>query len=349
MKTLKRTAYSLAAISGLILSVTISCAVSTQEVNCTEENHPNFRVQFINEHVGWIIGAHLFHTTDGGNTWTAIRYKNCNDLIKARDGPEYRKHYVQFVDETWGWRKSPIDANSVQYTENGGLSWGDPLKISDDFRGSGLIFSSRKKGWAIGQNIAVTTDGGSTWRPEASLAGLSLRCPFSLDPDHIWLANYWGVIAHTSDAGKTWRLEHTPLKNIRSIFFITADKGWVVGDDGLIAKTDNGGSDWTVYQAPASYNSWQDTVLLDVFFLTPDLGWIVGFDGVVLITTDGGNHWVRARTSTRAQLSSVRFVNASRGWAVGGYPRPIFSRRYSPGVVIETVDGGKTWTEVMLH
>src|SRR5262245_43085178 len=303
MKTLKRTAYSLAAISGLILSVTISCAVSTQEVNCTEENHPNFRVQFINEHVGWIIGAHLFHTTDGGNTWTAIRYKNCDDLIKARDGPEYRKHFVQFVDESWGWRNSPVDSNSVQYTENGGLSWSDPLKINAFPGGSGLIFSSRKKGWVLGENIAVTKDGGLTWRKEAFLAGLFLRYPFSLDSDHIWLANDGDTIAHTSDGGKTWRKEHTPLKYIRSIFFITADKGWVVGDNGLIATTENGGSDWITYKTQEAHNFLQDTTLLDIFFLTPDLGLIVGFDGVVLLTTNGGKEWVRARNPISARLS----------------------------------------------
>lgn len=349
MIILKSIAYLLALASGLILSVTISCTVYTHEDRCSDDNYPNFRVQFINERVGWIIGPHIFHTTDGGNTWAAIRYKNCIDLIKARDGPGYRKHHVQFVDETWGWRRSPIDYNLVQYTNNGGLSWSDPLKISDDFRGSGLIFSSREKGWVLGENVAATTDGGLTWRQEASLAGLNLSYPFSLDRDHIWLANYWGVIAYTSDGGKTWRIEHAPLKNIRSIFFITTKKGWAVGEDGLIAKTENGGVDWTAYQAPVSNDSWQGTTLLDVFFLTPDLGWIVGYDGVVLLTTDSGNHWVRAMTSIRAQFSSVRFVNPSRGWAVGGYPRPIISDRKLPGVVIETIDGGKTWKEVTFH
>jgi photosystem II stability/assembly factor-like uncharacterized protein len=178
MTLIKSIAYLLAVVSGLIFSVSISYAVSTQKDGCSADSYPNSRVQFINERVGWIIGPHLFHTTDGGATWTAIRYKNCIDMIRSRDGPEYRKHYVQFVDEIWGWRKSPIDDNSVQFT------------------------------------------------------------------------------------------------------------------------------------------------------------------------VDGGNHWVRARTSTPASLSSVRFVNASRGWAVGGYPRPIFSRRSSPGAVIETVDGGKSWKQV---
>lgn len=350
MNLLKGIAYLLAVVTGLIFSVSISCAVSTQEVKCTDENYPNFRVQFINERMGWILGPHHFQTTDGGTTWAAIRYENCIDMIKSRDGPEYRKHYVQFVDEIWGWRINPIDSNSVQYTDNGGLSWSNPLKISGDFPvGSGLIFSSREKGWLLGENIVVTTDGGLTWRKESSLAGLFLRHPFSLDSDHIWLANDGDTIAHTSDGGKTWRKEHTPLKNIRSIFFITANKGWAVGNDGLIAKTEDGGVNWRLYQAPASDDSWQGKTLLDVFFLTPELGWIVGYRGIVLLTTDGGDHWVSARTSTPATLSSVRFVNASRGWAVGGYPRPTFARRSPPGVIIETVDGGKTWKAVTFH
>src|SRR5262245_62146978 len=108
MILIKSAAYLMAVVSGLIFLVSISCAISSQEDGCSDDNYPNYRVQFINEHVGWIIGPHLFHTTDGGTTWTMIRYKNCIDLIKSRDGPEYRKYYVQFVDEAWGWRKKPI-------------------------------------------------------------------------------------------------------------------------------------------------------------------------------------------------------------------------------------------------
>jgi photosystem II stability/assembly factor-like uncharacterized protein len=108
MVLIRSVASLLVVVSGPIFLIGISCAVSTKESECLDDNYPNFRVQFINERLGWIIGPHLLRTTDGGATWDTIRYKNCVDLIKARDGPESRKHYVQFVDQTWVGEKARL-------------------------------------------------------------------------------------------------------------------------------------------------------------------------------------------------------------------------------------------------
>jgi photosystem II stability/assembly factor-like uncharacterized protein len=132
---------------------------------------------------------------------------------------------------------------------------------------------------------------------------------------------------------------------MRTIFFISAVKGWVVGDDGLIATTTNGGDDWTRVSAPVPYDSQRGirTTLLDVFFQAPDIGWITGYDGAVFSTTNGGQTWTRIPSPTHAPLSSIRFADESRGWAVGGNAEPAMPIGQPSNVVIETTDGGRTW------
>jgi photosystem II stability/assembly factor-like uncharacterized protein len=58
----------------------------------------------------------------------------------------------------------------------------------------------------------------------------------------------------------------------------------------------------------------------------------VGERGHVVISSDNGNTWTQALTPTRALLTAVSFVDAQHGWAVG-----------HDGVIMATVDGGKTW------
>jgi photosystem II stability/assembly factor-like uncharacterized protein len=60
----------------------------------------------------------------------------------------------------------------------------------------------------------------------------------------------------------------------------------------------------------------------------------VGDRGAVLLSDDGGVHFHHAkRVPTRATLTSVSFVNASIGWAVGHW-----------GIILRTDDAGETWS-----
>jgi photosystem II stability/assembly factor-like uncharacterized protein len=318
--------------------------VRLQSGKIPSKSYPNLRVQFFDEHTGVIIGPRVFHTKDGGESWSIIDYVRASDSFKARDGPKHAKYLMQFVDPEWAWRISPFDAESVEYSKDGGRSWSEPIRTGVKSRSS-IVFVTRGTGWVLGDIPVVTSDGGQTWRQETVLANLRLQYPYFLDPNHGWLANYWGVIARTTDGGQTWSIFRSPLKQVRSLFFITQERGWAVGDDGLVASTENGGVNWTVRESPAPYDTGRKarTELLDVFFLTADLGWIVGQNGLILITTDGGQNWNRVSTPTLAQLSSVRFTDALHGWAVGGDPTPVVPVTPPSNVVLETSDGGRTW------
>jgi photosystem II stability/assembly factor-like uncharacterized protein len=58
----------------------------------------------------------------------------------------------------------------------------------------------------------------------------------------------------------------------------------------------------------------------------------VGERGLIALSDDGGRSWQQAPTPTSVSLTTVRFVDARRGWAVG-----------HGAVVLATEDGGRTW------
>jgi photosystem II stability/assembly factor-like uncharacterized protein len=59
----------------------------------------------------------------------------------------------------------------------------------------------------------------------------------------------------------------------------------------------------------------------------------VGERGLVLLSDDNGQHWRQAVVPVSVSLTSVRFADATSGWAVG-----------HAGVVLATRDGGESWT-----
>src|SRR5437588_231567 len=149
---------------------------------------------------------------------------------------------------------------------------------------------------------------------------------------------------------------------LHSVFFVGGGRGWAVGGSGVQLETRDGGEHWEARRPPV------EDALKDVFFTDAQTGWIVGAGATVLYTSDGGTTWragtvngslaqfaLRAATRAREQdgassdstptaskptvesqaslrVNAVSFVDARRGWAVG-----------VGGLVLATVDGGRTW------
>jgi len=57
-----------------------------------------------------------------------------------------------------------------------------------------------------------------------------------------------------------------------------------------------------------------------------------GGSGVILSTTNGGQAWARGTSGTASSLNSLKFINASSGWAVG-----------DSGTILQTDNGGISW------
>lgn len=332
-------------MAGALLLVITSCFASMQNGGNSAHNYPYFRVQFIDKQTGWIIGPRLLFTANAGNTWSIIEPPRVGDSIRAEDGPEFAKYLVHFVDAEWGWRVSPFDIEAVEYSANRGASWSEPIKTGVKRRS--LVFIDRKVGWVLGERVVGTHDGGRTWLEEPSLKGLELEYPYFLNPTYGWLASRYGVLARTSDGGKSWTVERSLPKGVRTIFFLTPTHGWAVGENGLIASSQNGGVDWKAQQVsiPFDQTFGERARLLDVFFLTAEQGWVVGHNGLILVTTDSGRNWQPASSPTRSPLSSIRFIDPLHGFAVGGNAEPAIPAGSPSHLVIESKDGGRTWQE----
>lgn len=334
-------------IASLLLSVFMACGPGSAIDNeWSVKDYPNVRIQFVDYEVGFIVGPRLIRTVDAGNSWLITEYQRIEDALRAEGNLESYTHDVQFIDRDWGWRLSQFDKNAVEWTADSGHTWSPPISFGPNVYQRSLVFVSRDRGWVLGeQKVVKTNNRGKDWIAEESLTGLSLQLPTFLDSNHIWLASKQGVIARTVDGGEHWSINHDLPKNVTSIFFITPLMGWLVGEAGLIARTEDGGVHWLKQDIslPYDHNRKASTTLMDVFFINSERGWICGDDGLVLGTTDSGRTWTTTMNTTRGKLVSIRFVDPSRGWAVGGFPEPSLPTMRPSNVVVETTDGGKTW------
>ena len=93
---------------------------------------------------------------------------------------------------------------------------------------------------------------------------------------------------------------------------------------------------------PAAFH--EDANLFDVCFVDTRHGWAVGDRGTILHTADGGQSWAVQSSPVACRLESVQFINAQRGWVVGGYTTPYTHR--AVGVLLKTEDGGQSWARL---
>ncbi len=85
-----------------------------------------------------------------------------------------------------------------------------------------------------------------------------------------------------------------------------------------------------------------DAALLAANFVNATEGWVVGERGVIWHTHDAGTTWQQQDSRVACALRGVFFLDPMHGWAVGGETKPF--GQGTAGVVLQTVDGGATWT-----
>ena len=164
------------------------------------------------------------------------------------------------------------------------------------------------------------------------LFGLSMNPE---NPKEIWVAggccqpcNPEALIAHTQDAGVTWNVKTSIVKETRTenilidpgalpdtgrfhTIQIMGSDGWVAGRGGGLMRTQNGGETWT------SSSTGTRTALTDLHFIDRLRGWMVGFHGAVLKTNDGGVTWESSSAGTRNDLFGIFFLDPDQGWIAG--------------------------------
>ena len=323
---------------------------------------------------GWVValspsaallggdGGRVARTFDGGASWQSS-WRTTADFSGTLDA-------VQFLSATTGWAAG--SGGEILKTTNGGSSWtAQASETTEDI--SKVDFIDVREGWAVGKQGAIvhTADGGATWTPQASGITDDLGGVAFADSQHGWAVggtvdqygdSSTGVILATSDGGQHWAKQATPIADaaLSDVVFADARRGWavgeVVGDSSanvtVILATKDGGATWTKqlqYMPPITGNTSQG-VLTSIACIDATHLVAVGSDSSsteIFRTSNGGVTWTRFVPPASwgpyplLYLTDVVFVDATHGWAVC----PSSISGLGAGIVLETTDGGISWTK----
>jgi len=173
----------------------------------------------------------------------------------------------------------------------------------------------------------------------------------AITPEKAIIVGYGGKILSTSDAGRNWSVVPSGTdKAIYKVAMVDESNGWAVGQTGLVLKTSDGGKTWQ------KLDPGTPTTLFSLWALSPERMVAVGEKATIVSTSDGGATWTTTKFEAKPaetgsdeamvglsddeiiaqdpSLYDVRFVGEDRGWIVGEF-----------GKILQTTDGGKTWTE----
>lgn len=288
---------------------------------------------FTDSNNGWAVGLNgtILKTTNGGGDWTSHSLSSENNLF-----------HVTFIDAKTGW----VDGYDTNYsaisykTTDGGKTW-----ISKLVGKNRIYFINKNIGWAIGNGIYKTINGGESWFLQSiadSIADYVLSDIFFTDENNGVAvgggSGYryfdWGYILRTTNGGDTWtpQLNRYEFHSLNSVFFIDAKNGWAVGgvnwgifESSAFLRTTDGGETWIEQPSEISHP------LSGVYFTDANNGLVVGTSGTILRTTNGGKNWVLQTSGTSVSLSAVSFADANNVIVVG-----------SNGKILRSTNGGAT-------
>lgn len=263
-------------------------------------------IRFTDQYNGWGVGRDgiMMRSTDGGVTWKQQQYSTA----AYRTTPLTS---IFFVDRDCGW--FAVGANSTIFrTVDGGNTWASTRVDTSDIELRDVVFTDRQHGCAVGNigtpvsssptksgtgAIAMTWNGGSSWRITRVDSVESFSRVFFVDSANGWAAAEAGTIYATVDGGLNWfRQETGTAATVLSLFFTDKWTGWAVVDRPnvltgtdqfhMILHTADGGGHWA--QQKQSVTLANLTILLDVFFVDRNNGWAVGTNGTIWRTSSGG-------------------------------------------------------------
>ena len=202
--------------------------------------------------------------------------------------------------------------------------------------------------------VLRTSNGGRTW--DRRIVGSEndwFYDIFSLDIQTAWIAGYAGAVLKTTDAGETWKRQHTPTQSaLLEIQFADKDTGWAMGEDGHILRTIDGGAHWEENSVPA--RKW----LRALDFYDKRNGWVVGEDAEAYQTTDGGTTWkprrskvlasVHIQPNSVATFQTVKFISGKIGFIAAKVVVKEQSSSQDQGMILKTEDSGFTWTTIIV-
>ena len=299
------------------------------------------------------VGARgiVMRSEDGGGTWTSQRrgptlnavtlvaasattfvVPHAQGLLRSVDRgktftrpklPEKTRALIgaAFADSLHGIAVGAI--GQILRTDDGGATWlkSDSLTRRNlrtaafaDSRTAVAIgaFNPRGNGYDNGPALFRTTDGGTTWLPLEGTRAPLLDIQF-LGASLGIAVGAAGVVARSTDAGKTWtRLVQDETRTMLSGLALLDPSTWIViGLDGTILRTRDAGTRWSRIPSGATER------LSAISFADATHGMAVGYSNTILVTDDGGVTWRSQSLDLAVHLLGVRMVNTTTAYVTG--------------------------------
>ena len=179
---------------------------------------------------GWVIGfsyssGSLYHTTDGGGTWTVA--------------PGFQGAYFALDIEgnnIWAQNVSGTYYRSTDY----GSTWIQGDLPGSNYQISDIDFVNESIGYAVGWwgEAFRSNDGGITWdilpTPNSDDKFTDI---YLLSANELWVSTTNGVAYYSATGGQSWSvmdIGSTSFGNFRSIVAVQGGDAWTIGDQGYI-------------------------------------------------------------------------------------------------------------------
>jgi len=244
------------------------------------------------------IAGRVFKTSDGGATWALQQTPVKRNLFK-----------IAFVSPQRGTAVG--DFGAIVHTEDGGTTWTEivlpeDFKLPDSALDSGVLpndallygmsFVDENHGWIAGEfgTILATTDGGTTWKQQASGLESTLFGIHFSDANTGLAVGIDSVILRTDDGGTTWKPLKSPFQE-RSYYEVglSGPYAWIVGGQGTILVSSDGGKEWAEFKTPIQFASeWFRGVSM-----VGDRGFLVGGAGLIYRTDGAQAKLLRAEST----------------------------------------------------
>lgn len=286
--------------------------------------------------------AHVWHTVDGGQTWTSSQEFRLDVDQYGEPYPSefYVPQQMQFIDRQTGWLSAAVSYNMnaarplLFHTTDGGETWqtvNSRIELPNNCLGVGFVFIDSQTGWMGGNcfvqqivsnkisffvlpdgwGIYKTLDGGSSYEQKTFL-------PI---PEEFQQLN---LLQQEGNCGEI-RLESF-AEDVIGIEWGCSIFTPLGPDFRYFAFSGDNGQTWA---------SWKSTG--NEFFLDADHGWRLLSSGELQQTTDSGANWITIKNVTWDD-AEFDFVSEQEGWA-------IVSTQYAK-LLLYTANGGKTWQDL---
>lgn len=282
-----------------------------------------YPLNFLNKDTGYVSALtiaeafqqYIFRTTDGGNSWII-------DTVQGGISSIIYQIIPLCYDTLIGL------GHSVYKSFDHGRTWNNifPSQSSDPIFDICILDNSN---WILadGTRIIRTADGGMTWQEVYAFFGMAVFDQLSFPSSTTGYAvagmysDYggYGAIVKTTDGGNSWVLlnpepwksNHTDLKEIAKLQFLTEEVGYMFMH-GSLYKTEDGGNNWSLINHNITAYTKDNA-----HFFNVDSGYVTDIIHIYF-TKDGGRTWEcdYAADSVSNMIIFLQFMQSGEGFAI---------------------------------